>query len=169
MLTPADHSCLSPFALFCIHDCLAMPWETSCCILLVSQGVAFDCRASHVARCSEIPRIEEFGPASGRHEEHSGGRSAAYHGLTPDGPDDGHLVRKRPADWQVKSMLCRRPRDQGPRDASVGGDEASGRSLFQPSRQPTGHIAEVRTSDCNAANTKVLISNNICCKVPRTI
>jgi hypothetical protein len=68
----------------------------------------------------------------------------------PDGPADGRLVHKRPASWQARSMLCRRPSD-----AVAGGDEVAGRSLFQQSRRPTSRIAQVLTSDCNAAYNKL--------------
>jgi hypothetical protein len=40
-------------------------------------------------------------------------------------------------------------------DAVAGGDEVAGRSLFQQSRRPTSRIAQVLTSDCNAAYNKI--------------
>jgi hypothetical protein len=91
--------------------------------------------------------IDEFGPASGRHEEYFAlPRIIDSH---PDGPADGRLVHKRPANWHVMSMVCRR--------RGRWRDEVAGRSLFQQPRRPTCRIAEVLASDRNATKAPTMV------------
>jgi hypothetical protein len=122
-------------------------------ISIVFQGVAFDCRASHVAACMGDVPIDEFGPASGRHEE----RFALPRIMDsrPDGPADGvSYTKTRELVSKVDGMSKTRSLEVMKLPAEVFSSNLAGRQVTSP---------KSRLQTATPPTTRYLMSSNLCC------